>query len=66
MSNFSYEFIQDRSKIPITIGFAAVLLLIFALVLVSLTQFKNINESLTTLVENTNIKLQAANSMRDA
>lgn len=66
MPNFSYEFVQDRSKIPITIGFSAVLLLILALILVSLTQFKNINESLSTLVENTNIKLQAANSMRDA
>ncbi|MCK5647746.1 MAG: diguanylate cyclase, partial [Gammaproteobacteria bacterium] len=66
MSNFSYEFVQDRSNIPITIGFSAVLLLILALVLVSLSQFKNINDSLSTLVEKTNIKLQAANSMRDA
>ena len=66
MSNFSYDLVQDRSNVPITIGFVAVLLLILALVLVSLSQFKNINISLTTLVEQTNIKLQAANSMRDA
>jgi len=37
-----------------------------ALVSVSLTQFQNINESLSSLVEETHIKLQAANTMRDA
>ena len=66
MSDCSFDLVQDRSNIPITVGFTAVLLLIMALVLVSLSQFKNINASLTTLVEKTNIKLQAANSMRDA
>ncbi len=66
MSNYSYELIQDRSNIPIAIGFTAVLLLILALVIISLSQFRNINASLSTLVEETNSKLQSANSMRNA
>ncbi len=66
MSNFSFDLAQDHSNVPITTGFTAVLILILALVLVSLSQFNTINVSLTTLVEKTNIKLQAANSMRDA
>lgn len=65
-SEFSYDTIKDRSKLPITIGFSLVLLLILALVVISLSQLKNINMSLSTLVEETNIKLQSANSMRDA
>ncbi|MCW8930411.1 MAG: EAL domain-containing protein [Gammaproteobacteria bacterium] len=66
MSNPSFILTQDRSNVPISIGFTVVLLLILALVLVSLSQSNNINVSLTTLVEKTNTKLQAANSMRDA
>ena len=41
-------------------------MLILALVVVSLSHLKNINTDLSTLVEETNIKLQSANSMRDS
>jgi len=66
-SDFSFDGCkQDQAKIPISIGFSLVLMLILALVIVSLSYLKKINMSLSTLVEETNIKLQSANSMRDA
>lgn len=57
---------KDNIHTLISLGFIAVLALMFSLVFVSLVQFQSINESMERLVEDTNIKTAAANDMRDA
>ena len=57
---------KDNIHTLISLGFMAVLALMFSLVFVSLVQLQSINESMEKLVGDTNIKIAAANDMRDA
>lgn len=57
---------KDNIRILVTIGFIAVLCLMFLLASISLTQLHSINASMENLVEVTNNKTAAANAMRDA
>ena len=57
---------KDNTHLFITVGFLAVLALMFSLVSVSLFQLQAINESMENLVEITNEKTATANNMRDA
>jgi diguanylate cyclase (GGDEF)-like protein len=57
---------KDNIRLLVTIGFMAVLALMFSLAAISLLQLQSINASMETLVEVTNIKTAAANDMRDA
>ena len=57
---------KDNIRTLVTIGFLAVLCLMFLLAAISLTQLHSINESMENLVEVTNNKTAAANAMRDA
>ncbi len=57
---------KDNTKTLITIGFLAVLGLMFSLTAISLLELHNVNNSMQNLVEVTNKKTAAANEMRDA
>jgi hypothetical protein len=57
---------KDNIRMLVTIGFIAVLCLMFLLASISLTQLHSINASMENLVEVTNNKTAAANAMRDA
>ncbi len=57
---------KDNIRMLVTIGFIAVLCLMFLLASISLTQLHSINASMENLVEVTNNKTAAANDMRDA
>lgn len=57
---------KDNIRLLITVGFMAVLTLMFALATISLLQLQSINASMEKLVEVTNMKTAAANDMRDA
>jgi diguanylate cyclase (GGDEF)-like protein len=57
---------KDNSRTLITIGFLAVLGLMFSLTAISLMELHNVNNSMEHLVEVTNKKTAAANEMRDA
>jgi diguanylate cyclase (GGDEF)-like protein len=57
---------KDNSRTLITLGFLAVLGLMFSLTAVSLAELHKVNNSMETLVEVTNKKTAAANEMRDA
>ena len=57
---------KDNIRLLITIGFMAVLTLMFLLATISLLQLQSINARMEKLVEVTNMKTAAANDMRDA
>ena len=57
---------KDDTKLVITLGFCAILVLMSLLVYVALKQLQNINYSMSNLVEETNAKTEAAYTMRDA
>ncbi len=57
---------KDDTKLVITLGFCAILVLTSLLVYVALEQLQNINDSMSNLVEETNAKTEAAYTMRDA
>ena len=57
---------KDNIRLYITLGFIAVLILMFALVAVALIELQSTNDSMEKLVEITNKKTAAANEMRDA
>ena len=50
----------------VTIGFAGVLLLIGALILVAIAQIESVNDRMSLLAEETNVKTDAVHNMRDA
>ncbi|TCK17425.1 diguanylate cyclase (GGDEF)-like protein [Thiogranum longum] len=56
----------DNTKTIISLGFGAVLALMFMLVFIALEQMQALNNSISSLVEETNAKTAAANTMRDA
>jgi len=57
---------KDDIKVIITLGFSAILTLVFVLVFVALSQLQELNRGMSTLVEETNAKMEAAHGMRDA
>jgi diguanylate cyclase (GGDEF)-like protein len=57
---------KDNTRTLITLGFLAVLGLMFSLTAISLVQLHKFNHSMERLVEVTNRKTAAANTMRDA
>ncbi len=57
---------KDNVRLLVTIGFMAVLTLMFSLATISLLQLQSINARMEKLVEVTNMKTAAANDMRDA
>ena len=57
---------KDNIRLLVTIGFMAVLTLMFSLATISLLQLQSINARMEKLVEVTNMKTAAANEMRDA
>jgi diguanylate cyclase (GGDEF)-like protein len=57
---------RDSTKLIITLGFGAVLGLMFVLVFIAVTQLQSVNRHLSTLVEETYAKTEAAHTMRDA
>jgi diguanylate cyclase (GGDEF)-like protein len=57
---------KDNIRLLVTIGFMAVLTLMFSLATISLLQLQSINARMEKLVEVTNMKTAAANDMRDA
>ena len=56
---------KDNTRLYITAGFLAILAIMFLLVAVSLFQLQSTTESMEFLVEHTNRKTAAANTMRD-
>ena len=57
---------KDDIKVIITLGFSTILVLMFLLVFVALSQLQALNRGMSTLVEETNAKTEAAHGMRDA
>jgi hypothetical protein len=57
---------KDNTRTIITLGFSAVLVLMFLLIFLALNQLQLLNHSMSTLVEETNAKMEAAHAMRDA
>jgi len=57
---------RDNTKTIISLGFGAVLVIVFMLVFIALNQMQMLNNSISSLVEETNAKTAAANTMRDA
>ena len=57
---------NDNTRLFVTIGFIAVLVLMLSLVTVALLQLQETNDSMEHLVEHTNKKTAAAHDMRDA
>ena len=57
---------KDNIRLLVTIGFMAVLTLMFSLATISLLQLQSINARMEKMVAVTNMKTAAANDMRDA
>jgi diguanylate cyclase (GGDEF)-like protein len=66
ISNKAIMIIKDDTKVIITLGFCAILVLMSLLVFIALRQLQDLNHSMSTVVEEMNAKMEAANSMRDA
>ena len=58
--------LKDDTKLIITLGFFAILVLMSFLIYTALRQLQDLNHSMTNVVEETNAKIEAANSMRDS
>jgi len=58
--------LKDDTRLIITLGFCAILALMSLMISIALRQLKDINDSMSNLVEETNAKTEAANSMRDS
>jgi len=56
---------KDNSRLLITTGFISVVVVMISLAVFSLSQFRSVKQTMTTLVEQTNAKTRAANTMRD-
>lgn len=57
---------KDDTKLIISLGFISLLVLMSFLVYFALMQLQDLNSSMSNLVEETNAKIDAANSMRDS
>ena len=57
---------KDNIKLITSLGFGSVLLLMFVVVFIALAELKSLNRNMSTLVEETNAKIEAAATMRDA
>ena len=58
--------LKDDTKLIITLGFFAILVLMSLLIYVALKQLQDLNNSMTNVVKETNAKIEAANSMRNS
>ena len=58
--------LKDDTKLVITLGFSAILVLMSLLVYIAFRQLQDLNDGMSNVVEETNTKIEAANSMRDA
>ncbi len=56
---------RDNSKLLITTGFISIVAVMISLTVFSLSQFRNVKQTMTMLVEQTNAKTRSANTMRD-
>ncbi len=56
---------KDNSRLIITIGFTSIVVVMILLSVFSLSKFRSVKQTMTTLVEQTNVKTRAANTMRD-
>jgi diguanylate cyclase (GGDEF)-like protein len=66
MSETRQSMRKDNTKLIITLGFGAVLALMFVLVFIAVTQLQSVNKHISTLVEETYAKTEAAHTMREA
>lgn len=57
---------NDSIKLITSLGFGAVLLLMFTVIFIALNDLRKLNDSMSTLVGETNAKIEAAATMRDA
>ena len=57
---------KDNSIKLVILGFSTILILMFILVFVSQHQMRQNNLLLSNLIADTNVKIQMANTMRDA
>lgn len=57
---------RDSIKLITSLGFGSVLLLMFIVVFIALSELKALNGHMSTLVDETNAKIEAAATMRDA
>lgn len=65
-TKFWFTWSQGTSHYLVAIGFFIVLLLMLVTLFIVLNQFQSVNRTMAILVEETNAKTQAANSMRDS
>jgi len=64
-SQLDIMILKDDTKL-ITLGFCAILVLMSLLIYIALKHLQDLNHSMTNVVEETNAKIRAANTMRDA
>jgi diguanylate cyclase (GGDEF)-like protein len=57
---------KDNIRLLVMLGFVAILALMFSLAFISVVQLQTLNASMENLVKITNMKMAAANDMRDA
>lgn len=57
---------DDNTKLIISLGFTAVLGLMFILIFIALNQLQLLNQRMSRVVEETNVKTEAAHTMREA
>ncbi|VAW57303.1 diguanylate cyclase/phosphodiesterase (GGDEF & EAL domains) with PAS/PAC sensor(s) [hydrothermal vent metagenome] len=56
---------KNNSKFLITAGFVSIVMVMILLAVFYLSKFRSVKQAMTTLVEQTNVKTRAANTMRD-
>ena len=66
MSDTQQSMLKDNTKLIITLGFGAVLTIMFVLVFIAITQLQALNTRMFSLVDDSYAKMEAANAMRDA
>jgi diguanylate cyclase (GGDEF)-like protein len=66
MSDARQSLLSDNTKLVITLGFGAVLALMFALVFIAVTHLQSVNLNISRLVDETYVKTEAAHRMREA
>lgn len=58
--------LKDDTRITITLGFCAILVLMSLIIYIALSELQLLNDSMSTVVKDTNVKLETANAMRDS
>jgi len=57
---------KDNSRFLITAGFGSIVIVMILLAVFSLSKFRSVKQAVSTLVEQTNVKMRAVNTMRDS